>query len=252
MKISGALALILIFILAPHLKAQETDSLKNKIKWNQRKSFKVALMPAALSVIGIASLTAKEHTTFSKYSIQREFLKEVPGVKTSIDDQLRYIPVAMVYGLNLVGVKGKNKFVERSLLLTKSLVLQHLLVSTMKKGFNVERPCGGNFSFPSSHTARAFAAASFMHHEFGHKSIWYSVAGYSFAAATGVLRVANNHHWLPDVLIGAGLGMLSTNLVYLTHKYRFTRWMNNRKGKSITLLPTYSASTPGLYLNITF
>ena len=36
----------------------------------------------------------------------------------------------------------------------------------------------------------------------------------------------NNKHWISDVLVGAEIGVLSTNLVYLTHQYR---WGKNRK-----------------------
>ena len=39
------------------------------------------------------------------------------------------------------------------------------------------------------------------------------------AAATGYLRLYNNHHWLGDVLAGAAIGMASTKFIY---------WMNRR------------------------
>jgi len=34
------------------------------------------------------------------------------------------------------------------------------------------------------------------------------------ATATGLMRMANNKHWLSDVLTGAGIGILSTELGY--------------------------------------
>ena len=46
------------------------------------------------------------------------------------------------------------------------------------------------------------------------RSPWYSVAGYGLATATGVMRVLNNRHWVSDVLSGAGIGILSTELAY--------------------------------------
>jgi hypothetical protein len=40
------------------------------------------------------------------------------------------------------------------------------------------------------------------------------VAGYGVAAATGVMRVLNNRHWVSDVMSGAGIGIMSTELGY--------------------------------------
>ena len=62
----------------------------------------------------------------------------------------------------------------------------------------------------------------------------------------------NNHHWLPDVLVGAGIGILSANLVYLTHRQVFTRWLNKqRKGEQkLAFIPTWSNNGPGVYLGL--
>ena len=46
------------------------------------------------------------------------------------------------------------------------------------------------------------------------RSPWFSVAGYGVAAATGVMRVLNNRHWVSDVMSGAGIGIMSTELGY--------------------------------------
>ena len=40
------------------------------------------------------------------------------------------------------------------------------------------------------------------------------MAGYSVATATGIMRVLNNRHWVSDVLSGAGIGIMSTELAY--------------------------------------
>ena len=50
--------------------------------------------------------------------------------------------------------------------------------------------------------------------EYGHKSPWVGVGAYSVATATGLMRMANNKHWLSDVLTGAGIGILSTEVGY--------------------------------------
>ena len=76
----------------------------------------------------------------------------------------------------------------------------------------VERP--SSFSFPSGHTATAFMGATLLAHEYGHKSVWIPIAGYSVATATGVLRILNNKHYASDVLVGAAIGIVSAELAY--------------------------------------
>ena len=56
--------------------------------------------------------------------------------------------------------------------------------------------------------------ATLLAHEYGHKSVWIPISGYTVAAATGALRVLNNRHYVSDVLVGAAVGILSAELAY--------------------------------------
>lgn len=77
------------------------------------------------------------------------------------------------------------------------------------------RPDGSSrTSFPSGHTATAFMTATMLRHEYGHLSPWIGIGGYTVATGTGLMRMANNKHWLSDVLTGAGIGILSTEVGY--------------------------------------
>jgi len=69
-------------------------------------------------------------------------------------------------------------------------------------------------SFPSGHTATAFMTATMLNKEYGYRSPWIGVGAYTVAAATGLMRMANNKHWLSDVLTGAGVGIVATELGY--------------------------------------
>jgi len=60
--------------------------------------------------------------------------------------------------------------------------------------------------------------------------------------------VLNNKHYLTDVLVGAGIGMLSTNLAYLSHRYR---WGNN-KSRSFTVVPTFGNDKLGIFMACQF
>ena len=90
------------------------------------------------------------------------------------------------------------------------------LVNGIKYTAKEMRPDGSQAnSWPSGHTATAFVGATLLHKEYGlTRSPWFSVAGYGVATATGVMRVLNNRHWVSDVMSGAGIGIMSTELGY--------------------------------------
>jgi len=87
--------------------------------------------------------------------------------------------------------------------------------SALKSLVKEERPDhSDDKSFPSGHTAIAFAGATSLHKEFGKEHPLISVAGFAAATAVGIERVANQrHHWY-DVLAGAGIGYSSTELTW--------------------------------------
>ncbi len=60
------------------------------------------------------------------------------------------------------------------------------------------------------------------------------------ATGVGAMRVMNNRHWISDVMVGAGIGILSTNLAYLTHRYR---WGKKKNGGQTTVIPSYDGQT---------
>ena len=92
--------------------------------------------------------------------------------------------------------------------LTKSGALTLLSVETLKRTTNKTRPNGkDDRSFPSGHTAVAFAAAQYMQMRGGWK---YGVPAYIAAAATGYSRVKAKEHYWRDALAGAALGMAAS------------------------------------------
>ena len=71
-----------------------------------------------------------------------------------------------------------------------------------------------SWSFPSGHTANAFMIATMMYKEYGELSPWIGIGSYASASTVAVMRMLNNRHWMSDVLFGAGIGILSTELGY--------------------------------------
>jgi len=205
----------------------------------EKKGLKPFIIPSILITTG----TALHFANNVKENV-RDFSQDHLKYKGNLDDYLQFAPMAAVYGLQAFGVSGKNNFGNSTAILIKTVLLRDFIVTTLKRTTGVKRPSGGNHSFPSGHTSFAFSVAHFMHREFGHRSAWYSVAAYSSAAAVGYMRVARNAHWISDVIAGAGIGMLCTELVYLTHLYKW----DNEHLKNFDIFPFSTRKQKGLTL----
>ena len=136
--------------------------------------------------------------------------------KTGIDDYTQFFGPAMVVGLKLGGYEGRSDWPRLLASAGMSYAIMAAFVNGIKYTAKEMRPDGSTAnSWPSGHTATAFVGASLLHKEYGlTRSPWWSVAGYGVATATGVMRVLNNRHWISDVMSGAGIGIMSTELGY--------------------------------------
>ena len=161
----------------------------------------------------LAGLIAKSEKNAFKQQTKHSLLTKF---KTEIDDYTQYFGPVMTVGLKLAGVEGRSDWPRLLASAAFSYGLMAGLVNGIKYTAKEMRPDGSSAnSWPSGHTATSFVGATLLHKEFGlTRSPWYSVAGYSVATATGVMRVLNNRHWISDVLSGAGIGILSGELGY--------------------------------------
>lgn len=239
------------------MEISESDSLNNS---NNRDSinelkfnYKQIIIPSVLIGYGAAGFEVdaiKKFDNWIKNEIDNSAYEQI-----KIDDYLQYAPAVTVYALNLSGVKGKHSFVDRSVILGTSFLLVSLTVSGLKDFSSVRRPDRSALnSFPSGHTATAFMCAEFMHQEYKDQSIWYSIAGYTAATATGALRMYNVRHWFSDVVAGAGIGILGTKIAYWTFPY-MKRLYTSKKSNSKTtavLLPYYNGNDVGVALSVAF
>jgi PAP2 superfamily len=219
------------------------DSLIAPVR-HERKFLKAITVPAVLIASGLIVIDKDNDADFfiNRYWVRNERNKSFSNFHTIADNYLQYSPAMLVYGLDIAGVKGKHDVRTQTQMLIKSELIMLAIVLPLKSMTHVLRPDGSNYhSFPSGHTAQAFAAATFLHKEYGGKSIWYSVGGFTAAAAVGTCRILNNKHWLSDVLAGAGIGIFSTNIAYLMQ-----RSDKHKKLSTTTLLPTYNRGV-GVY-----
>lgn len=139
----------------------------------------------------------------------------IPNFHNRYDDWLQYAPAAVMVGLKAAGVRGRSSWGRMLVSDAFSVATMAILVNGLKYTVKKERPDGSKAnSFPSGHTATAFMTATMMSREYGGRSVWYSVGAYTAATAVSVGRWANNRHWVGDLLAGAGLGIISTELGY--------------------------------------
>lgn len=138
------------------------------------------------------------------------------GFKAEWDNYSQFAPYAAILGMKAFGYHGRSDWGRFLVSTAVANAIMAGIVNVTKNAVGEMRPDNSSAnSFPSGHTATAFVAATILHKEYGlTRSPWFSVAGYACATATGVMRVFNNRHWISDVVAGAGVGILSTELGY--------------------------------------
>ena len=175
------------------------------------------VVPASFICYGLGSLENRQVKKIN-FGIKHELQEHNAAFHTSIDNYLQFAPAATVFALQATGVKGEHNLKQTFILAAATRLVYMQAVMPLKKNTHILRPNGGSYtSFPSAHTATAFASAEILRQEYGKKYPWLAIAGYTVAAGTGTLRMYNNAHWFSDVVAGAGIGMASTRLTYFVY-----------------------------------
>jgi len=240
--------------------AQVTDSARNNTIDSAKKDlttkpdtvqhlhskFGSVIVPAALVGYGALSFVIKPVRNVDYY-FKARIARSDPNYNSKAADYLQLSPAILVYALNLAGDEGKNRFIDRTAILTLSGGIL-TMVDGLKFVAHRQRPYGTDpLSFPSGHTGAAFLAAEFLAQEYGDKSPWYGVLGYTIATTTGVLRLYGRAHWFSDCVAGAGFGILSTKVAYWAYPYiRNVFTHTGKHGRSVMIVPTYQDGAPGL------
>ena len=218
---------------------------------NFKLNYKSAIIPSVFigyGIIGIDNDALKR----INYDIQEE-LKGKRDNNLKIDDVSQFVPSLSVYGLNALGIQGKNDFKDRTIILGTASLIMGSTVTGMKKLTAIERPDGSNkLSFPSGSTAISFMGAEFLYQEYKDVSIWYGISGYLVATGTGFLRLQNNKHWFTDVVTGAGIGILSTKIAYWIHPLVKKNLFKDKKEISGVVMPFHNGKEYGLGLSMSF
>jgi membrane-associated phospholipid phosphatase len=244
-KLCLALLLLLVVILAD---AQAFKVPKISVENTYKNKIKIGSV-IAIGLIGTGVYMElsenKDHWYSNKYAFQEMVFDKIPNYETVIDDYTQFAALGVATSMIVLDPLKKSKFGEQ---FAHLFVAEFIGVSTMgilKKVTKRPRPDGSKMnSFPSGHTTQAFIAARFLDREFKDDYPWLVYTGYVLASFTGASRILNNRHWISDVLVGAGLGILSVDLTYLL--------FDKFKTKKVILTPTVYNKGAGFYFSLKF
>ena len=206
-------AILVFFLILLHGEAScQSDSLKTL---SQPEKYEVSYLSFRKNFVPVALLGSG--LTIEALGIKRDIQDIFPRTNTHVENYLQYAPVGILYGADLLKIPHANTVFNQTKYLFISELVTAIITHTLKIMVHESRPGGGEHSFPSGHTSQSFSSASVVYNEFVHTNKTIAWSGYLFSTTTAILRVTNNRHWVPDVLAGAGIAMLVTNLVYYFH-----------------------------------
>jgi membrane-associated phospholipid phosphatase len=199
---------------------------------------KLALAVISLILVAYPSGAQQGFIWDVNYAV-RDWSQNLSGGKQfPLDDYLQFAP-ALGYAIAIPFADGDYTWQERTCVLGTSFASMMAICYSFKFATQVERPNGRNkHSFPSAHTAMAFMGAELVRREYGP---WWGLAAYSSAAVTGFLRIYNNWHWTGDVLVGAGVGVLSACIGYWLLPWEREVLKLDSKNTTVSAAPSYYA-----------
>ena len=206
-------------------------------------------VPSVLVGVGVLAHSPQFNQTMYQAKLDMQAVtQETFGTLDAhgVDDYTRHVPLAIAYVLLATGHPGARPGASFTLIYLLAHELDEGVVTHLKRASAEPRPYDPRdlSSFPSSHTSQAFLTATLLHEQYGRRYPWVSVAGYSVAAATGIMRVLGNKHWATDVLAGAAIGFLSAETVW--HIYpSLVRLLPAKLSTKLLVVPTYSAGQGG-------
>ena len=161
--------------------------------------------------------TGTSHAQYNRFDSDINSLRNssLQNFRFTYDDWLQYSPAGAMILMKACGYESRSSWPRMLVSDAFSVGIMATAVNGLKYTVQRPRPDGSrNNSFPSGHTATAFMTATMLYKEYGWRSPWFSIGGYTLAAATGVSRILNNKHWMTDIAAGAAIGIGAVHLGY--------------------------------------
>jgi membrane-associated phospholipid phosphatase len=204
-----------------NVSAQAIDSVYHDTLVHKKEEKLWQVRPIeAVAPVSLALAAFVTQGSISRH-FQSHIIHQYPNYNSgNLDNYLHYLPGVVSLSLGAAGVKGKHSFGDQLVLALLSNLIAQGVTGSLKMISQYPRPNGeDNHSFPSGHASNAFTNATILHEEYGHRSVWYSIGGYTAATSVGAMRVLKNKHWMADVLMGAGIGIAATKVVYISYPW---------------------------------
>lgn len=215
---------------------------------NYKFNPKSLILPASLITVGAVGTAIDGMNDFHLFS-RKDSVNQI-----HVDDYLEWGMLGWVFVCDLMG-KEKHNWVDQLFLVAIAEGYNGAMVHGLKHLINETRPDGTDYSFPSGHTANAFLGAHIAWKEFKDSNPVLAYSGYAIAAFVGGCRIYNNRHWVADVIAGAGFGILSVELAYLTYfpiRNAIARKINKKASDRLVVTPTFNTHGGGIYLSWRF
>ena len=239
--------IVLIFLLSCiSLKAQtfirdSVQEIKKEpswiLKYRNKPAYYILRSSVPLFLSSAVSLTVDEQ-------IRKTRNVHLSDFSNQFDNYLQYAPMVAMFGMKAAGLKSRSNWGEMLTADVLSAATMAGIVNGLKYTVKRKRPDNSKRnSFPSGHTATAFMAANLLYKEYADLSPWVGISAYSAASLVAIGRMLNNRHWMSDVLAGAGIGLLSSELGYFLSDIIFKK----KYIKDVLGIPTDYTTIPSYF-----
>lgn len=236
-------------VTSSHLTSRELNICTDNDSLSTRFKSQQLIVPGILMFSGLAC--AIDYDNGLNHSINDAMADLSNGKTCKIDDYLRFVPSATHLILGSVGIKSKHNFKERFLISATSHAAMLIMGYGLKYAIHEKRPdISDDHSFPSGHVAMAFTGAELLRQEYGTA---YGIAGYAIAGGVAFLRLYNNRHWFNDILMGAGIGILSAKIGHWMlplERKLFKINKKDNKTSTIAIMPAYNPINKSYMMSI--
>ena len=125
--------ILVLFLFTIYSLTAQTVNDTSKIVSKQQLKFKYKQLIIPVIFIGYGVYGLENHNIQLFNTEIRTEVKEHIDEKATIDDFAQYAPAATALELDALGIKGKNTFKDKAIILSTSYILMGLAVNVLKK-----------------------------------------------------------------------------------------------------------------------
>ena len=215
-------------------------------------AWKSAFDPDDLALYGALGALAAGSTLVDT-GIEHDFEDHKPLGRFRYADDILVVafPVATASMILIDYPTGFERRYDDLATFSEVMIATGLVGGTMKAVFDRERPNGGETdSFPSFHAMISFATATYVHKTYGKKyGLAATIPAFLLAGLTTYPRMERERHFASDVMTGAALGIIISNVICEWH---YSDGGINRTPPPVTVAPFVTENATGIAVNIDF